>query len=226
MGVLGKLQSLIGSQHEAVRRDYLARVTDAEYPKDRAATLAKDWGYHYWDGDRRINYGGYHFVPGYWTNFAQGLIRSYGLSSDSRVLDVGCGKGYLLRELLELLPGITVRGVDISEYAIDNCDPIVRGSLTVGSATGLPFEDKSFDLVLSINTLHNLYAFDLNVALKELERVGVEKFLVVESYRTETEKMNLLYWQVTCEAFCTPKEWMWWFGETGYTGDYEFIYFG
>jgi protein-L-isoaspartate(D-aspartate) O-methyltransferase len=96
----------------------------------------------------------------------------------------------------------------------------------VCSAIELPFEDDSFDLVISINTVHNLYCYELDAALKEMERVGRKnKYLCVESYRTEEEKVNLMYWQFTCEMFCTPLEWQWWFDRTGYTGDHSFIYF-
>lgn len=222
---MGRQLELINSKHEQVVRDYYSRVTDPEYPKAVAASLAKEWGYHYWDGDRRINYGGYRYVEGYWTSFASNLIDVYNLTPDSKILDVGCGKGFLLRELAQLLPGLNVQGLDISEYAVDNGDPAVKEKLLVGHASHLPFADLTFDLVISINTLHNLYAFELDPALRELERVAASKYIVVESYRTEEEKMNLLYWQVTCESFCTPAEWRWWFDMTGYSGDYEFIYF-
>lgn len=225
MVILGEERRLIGPQHERVARDYYARITDSEYPKDRAASLAKKWGFEYWDGDRRVNYGGYHYKEGYWTDFARGLISSYGLTPDSSVLDIGCGKGFLLRELRELLPGIQVVGLDISEYAVANADPTVRESVVVGNAVALPFSDCEFDLAVSLNTFHNLYNYELDAALRELERVAVRKYLVVESYRSETEKMNLLYWQVTCESFCTPQEWKWWFNNSGYMGDYEFIFF-
>lgn len=208
-----------------MQRDYYARVNDPDYPKDKAARLARGFGYHYWDGDRRINYGGYHFRPGYWTQFARALVELYDLRPGCKVLDVGCGKGFLLRELTELVPGLEVRGLDISAYALGHADPSVKNFLELGSADSLPFESKSFDLAISINTLHNLYCFELDSALRELERVAQEKFLVVESYRNETEKMNLLYWQVTCESFFSPSEWSWWFDMTGYSGDYEFVYF-
>jgi len=222
---LGRQMGLISAKHEKVVRDYYSRVIDPEYPKFVAASLAKEWGYHYWDGDRRINYGGYRYIEGYWTDFALNLIDNYGLSPESRVLDVGCGKGFLLRELVQLLPGLSVHGLDISRYAIENGDPAVKEHLVLGNACELPFDDSTFDLVVSINTLHNLYVFELDSALRELERVATSKYLVVESYRTEKEKMNLLYWQVTCESFYTPTEWRWWFERTGYAGDYEFIYF-
>ena len=124
------------------------------------------------------------------------------------------------------MPNAEVYGIDISEYAISNCKPEIRNRLRVGSAIDLPWSDNNFDLVISINTLHNLHVYELDSALREIERVGKQnKYICIESYRNEQEKANLLYWQVTCEAFNTPKEWMWWFKQTNYTGDHSFIFF-
>lgn len=212
--------------HKATKRDYLARVNDPEYPKAKAAELAKQWGYDYWDGDRRINYGGYKYIPGRWTPIAEKMVSHYGLKTGHRVLDVGCGKGFLLVELQKVVPGLIVHGLDVSAYAIENSHSSVKGSLILGTATKLPFPDKHFDFVFSINTLHNLFNYELFEALSEIERVGNQnKYICVESYRNEVEKANLLYWQVTCETFFTPSEWEWFFAKSRYSGDYSFIYF-
>ena len=139
---------------------------------------------------------------------------------------LGCGKAFLLYDLTQSVPGIEVSGIDISEYAIEHAKEEVQQFLQVGHANDLPYEDRSFDLVISINTIHNLHCYDLDRALRELQRVSKKhKYLVVESYRNEEEKANLLYWQLTCESFYTPEEWDWWFKHTGYTGDHSFIYF-
>jgi SAM-dependent methyltransferase len=212
--------------HKSTQRDYLARVNDPEFPKAKAAALAKQWGYDYWDGDRRINYGGYRHMPGRWAPVGQAMIEHYGIKPGDKILDVGCGKGFQLYELTQLCPGVEVYGIDISAYAIENGKEEVKGRLRVGNAISLPYADREFDFVFSINSLHNLHCYDLDKALREIERVGKKnKYICVESYRTETEKANLLYWQVTCEAFNTPEEWAWWFKQTGYTGDHSFIYF-
>ena len=216
----------LSSVHKSTKRDYLARVNDPEYPKDKAAELAKKWGFDYWDGDRRICYGGYRYMPGRWAPVAQAMIEHYGIKSGDKILDVGCGKGFLLYEISLLVPGVEIYGIDISDYAIANAKEEIKDRLQIGNANQLPFPDDHFDLVYSITTLHNLHNYDLDKSLREMERVGKKnKYLCVESYRNEVEKANLLYWQVTCEAFCTPEEWEWWFKQTTYSGDHSFIYF-
>ncbi|MEM7680326.1 MAG: class I SAM-dependent methyltransferase [Planctomycetota bacterium] len=212
--------------HKATQRDYLARVNDPEYPKAKAATLAKQYAYDYWDGDRRVNYGGYRYMPGRWLKVAEAMRDHYGLKAGDRVLDIGAGKGFLMHDLTLAVPGIEVVGVDISDYAIAHAKEEAKPRIAQAHAMRLPFADNAFDLVYSLTTLHNLPNFELDAALREMERVGAgHKYLCVESYRNEAEKANLLYWQVTCEAFCSPEEWDWWFRTTGYTGDHSFIYF-
>jgi len=212
--------------HKSTKRDYLARVNDKEFPKPRAAELAKKFSFDYWDGDRRICYGGYKYIEGRWEKIVKKLIEHYQLQNGCKILDVGCGKGYLLYDFIKLLPEVKIYGLDISSYALENSKQEIRDNLINGSATNLPWPDDFFDLVISINTLHCLYAYDLLEALKEIERVGKRnKYICVESYRNEKEKANLLYWQVTCEAFNTPKEWEFWFDKASYSGDHSFIYF-
>ena len=212
--------------HKSTKRNYLARVNDKDFPKSKAAELAKKYEFDYWDGDRRINYGGYKYIENRWLPVAEKLNNYYKLGSYPKILDIGCGKGFLLFEFLKIVPNAEIHGLDISKYAIRNSKKEIKDQLIVGNCNDLPWPDNYFDLVISINTLHNLYAYDLMKSLKEIERVGKKnKYICVESYRNEKEKANLLYWQVTCEAFNTPNEWQWWFRESGYTGDYSFIYF-
>ncbi len=212
--------------HKSTQRDYLARVNDIDYPKPKAATIAKKFDFDYWDGDRKICYGGYKYIEGRWEKIAKKMNQVYKLPSKAKILDIGCGKGYLLFDFLKVLPNAQVYGLDISKYAIENAKEEIKPYIHHGNATNLPWEDDFFDLVISINTLHCLESFDLELALREMERVGKDKkYLCVESYKNEEEKANLLYWQVTCEAFHSPKAWQWWFNKTGYSGDHSFIYF-
>lgn len=209
--------------HTRTRRDYLARVTQSN--KADATRVARQFGFDYWDGDRQYGYGGYKY-DGRWRVVADRLVAHYGLKPGDKVLDIGCGKGFLLYDLLQAVPGLDVKGIDISDYAISKAMPEVKDNLTRGTAAQLPYADGAFDLVISITTLHNLHCYNLDKALREMQRVGKQnRYLCVESYRTDQEKVNLLYWQLTCECFFTPKEWQWWFSQTGYTGDYSFIYF-
>lgn len=153
-------------------------------------------------------------------------MEHYQLPPKAKILDIGCGKGFLLYDFLKVIPDAEIYAIDISPYAITRSKEERRDRLRVGSATALPWPDDHFDLVISITTLHNLHVYDLDPALREIERAGkTDKYLCMESYRNEQEKANPLYWQVTSETFNTPKEWLWWFEQTGYNGDYSFIYF-
>jgi len=219
---LGRRFDLVESLHAGTARDYRARLLD---DKAACAEVAARFGREYWDGERRYGYGGYRY-DGRWAPVAHDLAARYDLRAGSRVLDVGCGKGYLLFELTQAVPGIEVAGIDISEYAIRNAKGEVSGSLVRGSAVDLPFADRSIDLIVSLGTLHNLGIADLWMALGEIERVGRrDKYVMVESYRNEREKANLLAWQLTCRSFYSVADWEWVFHQTGYTGDYGFIFF-
>jgi len=209
--------------HTATARDYLERVT--AHDKAHCAEVACRFGYDYWDGDRRYGFGGYRY-DGRWRPVAEAMAAHYGLRPGARILDVGCGKAFLLYEFTQVVEGADVHGLDVSAYALEHAKEEVRPNLVEGRADRLPFDDGSFDLVVSINTLHNLYNYELHEALREIERVGRgARYVTVEAYRNEREKVNLLYWQLTCRAFMTPAEWEWTFARAGYTGDWGFIYF-
>ena len=209
--------------HTSTKRNYLERVV--QHDKADCATIAKQYGQDYWDGDRQYGYGGYRY-DGRWLPIAQKMVKHYDLKPGDKILDVGCGKAYLLYEFTQAIPGVEVAGIDISQYGIDNAKEEVKPFLQIGNATKLPFEDNTFDFVVSILALHNLYNYELYAALQEIERVGKDKkYIVVESYRNERERVNLLYWQLTCESFYTPDEWEWFFKQSGYTGDYGCIFF-
>lgn len=213
----------MSSLHNKTKRDYLGRIN--EYPKAEAAKVAKQWGYDYWDGDRKFGYGGMKY-DGRWRSVAEAMVKQYDLKAGDKVLDVGCGKGFGMYELAKLLPGIEVFGLDISTYAKEHAEPEVKDKIYIGSAESLPFESNSFDLVISINTLHNLPCYAMKKSLTEIMRVSRKhKYICVESWRNEEEKVNLLFWQLTCRGFFSVEEWEWWFEETGFDGDHSFIFF-
>ncbi len=213
----------ITSLHTSTQRDYLARVN--AHDKAACSEIACQFGEEYWDGPRHLGYGGYRY-DGRWRSVAQAMVDHYALPDDAKILDVGCGKGFLLYEFTQVLPDCTVTGLDVSDYAIAHAKPEIQSAITPGHANTLPYPDDHFDLVYSINALHNLLLPDLFSAVHEMQRVSHRaKHIVVEAYRNEREKMNLMYWQLTCRAFHTPDEWRWLYEQCGYDGDYSFIYF-
>lgn len=182
--------------------------------------IAKQFGEMYWDGPREYGYGGYRY-DGRWRSVARDLIAHFGLRGGMRVLDVGCGKGFLVKDLMLELPGLEVFGLDISRYALLHCPPEVVGRLHLGSADSLPFPDGAFDCVLSINAIHNLPRPRAVRALQEVQRLsGGKAFVQADSYRTPQEKEMFERWVLTAEFHDYPDAWLKVFREAGYTGDY------
>lgn len=213
----------VSSLHNITKRDYIGRVTSDD--KAECAKVAKKYGYDYWDGDRKYGYGGYRY-DGRWRSVAQRLADHYGLQSGQKVLDVGCGMAHLLYELTQVVPGLLVYGIDISQYALEHAKKEIRDKLRYGEAQNIPFDDNEFDLVISLTTLHNLKVYDLKKSVQEIERVSKgNSYIVVESFRNDREEVNMLYWQLTCASYYSVDEWEWLYHEWGYTGDYSFIFF-
>lgn len=220
---MGKLLNIVTPLHKKTKRGYIGRMMD---DKVRCMMKAKEYEFDYWDGDRRYGYGGYKYIEGRWMPVAKALIEIYNLTSDSKVLDVGCGKAYLLYEIYKLLPGIELAGFDISRHGLSDAKEEIRENLfRYWAQERYPWGDDHFDVVISLGCLHNLRIFELEAAVKEIERVGKSKYIMVESYHNEQELFNLQCWALTAEAFFDTAEWIWIFNHFGYTGDYEFIYF-
>ena len=220
---MGKLIDYVTQLHQSTSRNYIERMMD---DKVHCMKKAKQYEADYWDGDRRFGYGGYKYLAGRWKPVAQALIKNYNLTNESSVLDVGCGKGYLLYEMKLLLPNLRISGFDISAHGIATAKQEVKEQLFIHRAQDhFPFQEDEFELAISLGCLHNLRIFELEIALKEMERVASNGYLMLESYRNEQEQFNLQCWALTCESFFDTKEWIWIFEHLGYKGDYEFIYF-
>jgi len=209
--------------HTSTKRDYIGRVTQAD--KAECAKIAKQFGYDFFDGDRKYGYGGYNY-DGRWRPVAEKIAKHYNLEARQRVLDIGCGKAHLLYELMQIVPGLEIVGLDVSEYAITHTIKEIEPFLIQGEAQNLPFEDNSFDLVISLNTLHNLKIYDLKKAVQDVGRISRgNSYIVVESFRNDREEVNMLYWQLTCASYYSVDEWEWLYREWGYKGDYSFVFF-
>lgn len=200
------------------KRDLTQRGNE-KTEEDRA--VARQFGKAFFDGDRRHGYGGFSYNSRFWQPVVPTFQEHFGLSGTSSLLDVGCAKGFMLHDLRELIPGITVRGIDVSDYAIENSIESVRDYVSVADARKLPFEDNSFDVVISVNTVHNLEKEDCGKALKEIERVSRGKsFITVDAYRTDEEYERMQAWNLTAKTILHVDEWKAFFKEIGYTGDY------
>lgn len=184
--------------------------------------ISREYGEAYFDGPREYGYGGYRY-DGRWVAIAEDMVEHWGLKPGMRVLDLGCAKGFLVKDFMIALPGLEAFGLDISEYALLNCEPEVVGRLHLGDIHNpLPFPDHSFDAVICLNTLHNLKRPDLIRALQEIERVTKDSkaYIQVDSYRNEEERELFEDWVLTAYTHHYPDDWKQLFDEAGYKGDY------
>ena len=200
------------------KRDPKARAAE-KTEEDRA--IARQFGKEFFDGERKHGYGGFYYNSRFWKPVIPDFINHFNLTKNSSVLDVGCGKGFMLHDLVKALPGIKVSGIDISQYAISNCIETMEPFLQVADARQLPFPDNSFDVVISITTLHNLNREDFIVSINEIERVSKKKsFITLDAYRNEEERLAMEAWNLTALTVMEVDEWKVFFKEIGYTGDY------
>jgi ubiquinone/menaquinone biosynthesis C-methylase UbiE len=200
------------------KRDLKKRLNNKS---EKVRKIARKFGKDFFDGDRSFGYGGFSYNKKYWLNVIKDFKKFYKLSSTSKVLDVGCAKGFMLYDFRKKIKGITIRGVDISSYAINNSKQGVKKYLKVANAKKLPFRDNEFDLVISINTIHNLNKKDCGVALREIERVSKKNsFITVDAYSNIKEKKRMFAWNLTAKTILSKKQWINFFKKNNYTGDY------
>ena len=193
-----------------------AKLTTEEH-----RAIARKFGKEFFDGDRLYGYGGYNYNPKYWKATVKRFRDYYHLAEDSSVLDVGCAKGYMLHDFKQLMPKLTIAGIDISEYAIEHAIEPVKPFLRIANAKELPYTDKSFDLVISITTVHNLPLEECKQALREIMRVSRKHaFITVDAWRNEEERKRMKIWNLTALTYMHVEDWKKLFEEVGYTGDY------
>lgn len=214
---MGKEIDLLKNYPKA-KRDLSARL-EQKSEKDRV--IARKFSKDFFDGERKHGYGGFKYNPRFWQPVIPTFKEHWNLSSKSTVLDVGCGKGFMMHDLIEAIPEIDVRGIDISSYAISNCIETIKDKVSVADAKKLPFDDNSFDVVISINTIHNLIQDDCAKAIKEIERVSRKHaFITVDAYRNDAEKERMYAWNLTAKTIMSVEEWIKFFSDNDYNGDY------
>ena len=215
--MIGKEINLL-KKYPKTKRDVNKR---REEKTEEHRAIARKYGKDFFDGDRKVGYGGFRYDPKYWTEVVKDISNYYELKSGDKILDVGCGKGFMLYDFFKLNSQFDIYGIDISEYAIDNAKEEVKNFCKVANATDLPFADKSIDVSISITTLHNLEEKELVRALLEIERVTKRgSFITLDAYRNNEERDRMEAWNLTAKTVMHVDEWKQFFNDIGYTGDY------
>ncbi len=199
------------------------RNVDARGQEKTAAhrNIARQFGKEFFDGDRDVGYGGFGYNARFWEPCAPTFKDHFDLKSGDSLLDVGCAKGFMMHDFARLIPGLAVKGLDVSEYAIEHIMEDMKPHAQVANAVSLPYEDKSFDVVVSITTIHNLERDECAKALQEVERVARRgSFVTLDAYRNDEEKERMEAWNLTAKTMMHVDEWKLFFDEIGYTGDY------
>lgn len=220
---MNEIKNFLSLRHNRVKRNYLSRMKSN---KVYCMKIAKKYGYDYWDGDRQYGYGGYKYIKNYHLLLIKKLIKRYKLNNKSKILDIGCGKGFFTYDLKQTINSDFVFGTDISLYAKKNAHKSFSKKIQIHNLKNkFKFKNNQFDLVICTNVLHNLKIKNIIGALKEIIRISKKQFICVESYRDEKEQFNLQCWALTAETLVDTKTWKWIYKKSGFKGDYEFIYF-
>ena len=215
--MIGKEINLL-KNYPKTKRDINKRL---EEKTEEHRAIARKFEKDFFDGDRKFGYGGFNYDPKYWTKIVKDIYNYYKLKSNDKILDVGCAKGFMLYDFLKLNPKLSVFGIDISNYAIDKCIESLKGKLKKANATSLPYPDKYFDLVISINTLHNLDGEDLIEAFNQIKRVSKKNsYIVLDAYSSEKEKEELMNWNLTAKTIKRVDDWTNFFNRIDFRGDF------
>jgi len=208
--------------------DLLNKYPKSKRPVDERGTtvteqirnISRKFDIEYFDGNRMYGYGGYNYHPRFWTETVKEFYDHYKMHDGYKILDVGCGKGFMMHDFLQLNPKLEVRGLELSNYAINNAKTEVVNLIDQGNALELPYDSQSFDLIISINTIHNLNNDDLKKSLKEICRVSKNSFITVDAWRNDEEKKRMLQWNLTALSYMHVENWKKLFKEVGYDRDF------
>jgi len=192
-----------------------------ELKSKKTINIARKFGKDFFDGERKYGYGGLKYNKKFWKNVTKDFVKHYKLNSKSSILDIGCAKGYMLYDFKNVLPKLKVTGIDISQYAIKNSKKQIKKFLRVGNAKNLKFKDNSFDLVIAINTIHNLDKKECGKAIREITRVSKKNsYIVLDAYSSDAQKKKMLTWNLTGKTIMHKKDWKLFMKKNNYKGDY------
>lgn len=193
--------------------------------KNKRKELQK-FGKEYFDGKRIHGYGGYYYDKKFFSRIAKELVNHYKLTNNSRVLDIGCAKGFLMHDIKSFIPRAEILGLDISKYCKINALEDQKKNIKVGCCSELPYKNDYFDLVISISTIHNLNKTGIKKSLREINRVSKKRsFIRVKAYRNHIEKKFIDDWNLVAKSNLSIDEWKKIFQVTKYKGDYDFSNF-
>jgi len=217
MSIMGQEIDLL-INYPRTKRNLLERLDEKT---DQVRSIARKFDIEFFDGDRKYGYGGFSYNPQFWKPVIPTFDAHWNLENKKSLLDVGCAKGFMLHDLQKIFPHLILQGVDVSHYAIQNCIPSMKKNVFVADAKSLPFASNSFDIVVSINTIHNLDEPDCRKAIREIQRVSsISSFITVDAYRNQEEKKRMEAWNLTAKTIHSVDRWKEIFAEEGYTGDF------
>jgi ubiquinone/menaquinone biosynthesis C-methylase UbiE len=180
----------------------------------------------YFDGKRAHGYGGYYYNPKFFKKIVKAMIKHYKLNNKSKILDIGCAKGFMMYEFKKALPNCEIKGIDISRYCKKKAIKKIKKYIKIGTCEKLPYPNKYFDFVVSISTIHNVTKTGIKKSLKEIVRVTKKNsFIKIKAYKNAAEKNKINQWNLVAKSNLSQNQWLKLFAETNYTHDYLFSNF-
>ena len=183
--------------------------------------IAWELSEQYYDGDRNNGYGGFSY-DGRWLNLLPKFIKRYNLNNNSKILDLGCKKGFIMKDLKILLPGAKVYGIEDHLYPIKNAEKEIKKNIIFSNYYKIPFKKNYFDLIIGFSSIYKYNFIDVVKTIKEINRVSKNSFFTVASYSNKKEKELFDKWTLLGTTILQKKEWKQLFKILNYKGDYYF----
>ena len=181
------------------------------------------WGedQEYYDGDRNNGYGGFNY-DGRWLKLLPRIIKKFKLNNNSKILDLGCKKGFIMKDFKILLPKAKVYGIEDHKYPIENAEIEIKKNITFSKYYNIPFKDGYFDFVIGFSSIYKYNFADVVKTLKEINRVAKKSLITVGSYSNNKEKEVFDKWTLLGTTVLHKKEWQELFKLVKFKGNYYF----